>query len=666
MVGVVLRWDTAQGKEIRPLARYSNGWRITAMPEPRPLYRLPAFLASDASQPVFICEGEKAAHAARRCGLLATTSAGGARAAGKTDCGPLTGQYVVILPDYDAAGEAYAQDVAQLAHKANAADVRVVRLADHAPGLPAGGDLADVLDARDWCRLPLGDAAEPEDCGRLLVPLAEQAEPWPKRSYTALWKGGVMPCEEVRPEAQLSFYPDGAPLRGALRITCGADSFIDQLNIARQQARERFADSAAAHFPRLDRQWLLHELEQIAVAQLRAAETPPEMHKPAEWQPSAEAKTRAAELLEQPNLLDVAIDAVNALGVVEERPLIGLAYLVATSRLLSKPLYLLIQGEPSGGKTLIARTVCQLLPPGMVLDATDITPSALYYLHAIGVKYKVLLLGERRRQIDDAAADATKALRELTETGKISKLLPVKRPDGSFSKDCVELEGPVAIIETASHDKIAHEDATRQIVTWTDESPEQTRRVLESYAAVKAGQVTPPDAIALDALRAIQTLLEPVEVLIPFLSELAKKFPAAKVEARRCFVRVVAVAEASALLHQRQRRGNVIIAEPADAKRALRLLAPWLDATLVGGVPPTTQRVWEAIKAQSEEFTAPAGAKELEKGRRVVNRALRQLEEAGAIEPAGEAGRGKPQPYRVANRAWQPSRLAILADEICA
>lgn len=36
-VGLVVRWDGPEGKEIRPVSRYGDGWKIAAMPVPRPL-----------------------------------------------------------------------------------------------------------------------------------------------------------------------------------------------------------------------------------------------------------------------------------------------------------------------------------------------------------------------------------------------------------------------------------------------------------------------------------------------------------------------------------------------------------------------------------------------------------------------------------------------------
>jgi hypothetical protein len=97
-VGLVVRWDRPQGKDIRPVARHADGWRIGAMPAPRPLYGLPEL--ADARR-VVVCEGEKAGDAARSLGFTATTSAGGSQAAEKTAWGPLAGKEVWILPDND-------------------------------------------------------------------------------------------------------------------------------------------------------------------------------------------------------------------------------------------------------------------------------------------------------------------------------------------------------------------------------------------------------------------------------------------------------------------------------------------------------------------------------------------------------------------------------------
>src|SRR4051794_21422931 len=118
-------------------------WRCKALPEPRPLYSLD-YLAARREVPVLVVEGEKVADAAaaRFPDYVVTTSPGGAKAAHKADWTPLANRHVVIWPDADAPGAQYAADVANLARKAGAASVRIVRLP---AGLPEGWDLADEL-----------------------------------------------------------------------------------------------------------------------------------------------------------------------------------------------------------------------------------------------------------------------------------------------------------------------------------------------------------------------------------------------------------------------------------------------------------------------------------------------------------------------------------------
>ena len=114
------------------------------MPQPRPL------ISTTGPSKCFYrvlhsCEGEKAADAALKIGLVATTSAHGSQSADKTDWSPLAGKQCVILPDNDDAGEKYAEAVAaNLAKLVPPPTVKVVNL----PGLPDRGDMADWVEAR--------------------------------------------------------------------------------------------------------------------------------------------------------------------------------------------------------------------------------------------------------------------------------------------------------------------------------------------------------------------------------------------------------------------------------------------------------------------------------------------------------------------------------------
>ena len=177
VVGAVVRWDNEQlGKIIRPISRVMDGrWAIRAMPHPRPLYRLPHINKTQEGDIIFVVEGEKCAEVLRLLNLHVTTSSGGANAADKTDWSPLRGHHVVILPDNDSAGEQYANEVARLCREVGAASVRILRLADYASELPEGGDIVDVYASDNWCGLPLGDAAGPDDFAKWLLETAKSA-----------------------------------------------------------------------------------------------------------------------------------------------------------------------------------------------------------------------------------------------------------------------------------------------------------------------------------------------------------------------------------------------------------------------------------------------------------------------------------------------------------
>ena len=148
LIGVILRFDLPDGKQIRPISLHvsgqGGGWVLGGMPAPKPLYALREII--DSSEVVYVCEGEKACDAARAIGLVATTSPHGAQSASKADWSVMRGRSVVILPDHDDAGERYASDVVELLHEAGAARVRIVRLAELWDELSAGGDLADVME----------------------------------------------------------------------------------------------------------------------------------------------------------------------------------------------------------------------------------------------------------------------------------------------------------------------------------------------------------------------------------------------------------------------------------------------------------------------------------------------------------------------------------------
>lgn len=101
-------------------------------PEHRPLYRLPELIAANVDRPVILTEGEKCADALAGLGYVATTTFGGANAGHKADLSSLKGRKVIIWPDYDAPGAAYAEGIARALHRDHGTLARVLEINDDA------------------------------------------------------------------------------------------------------------------------------------------------------------------------------------------------------------------------------------------------------------------------------------------------------------------------------------------------------------------------------------------------------------------------------------------------------------------------------------------------------------------------------------------------------
>jgi putative DNA primase/helicase len=119
-----------------------GGWIWNLQGIRRPLYRLPDLVEQAR---VYFTEGEKDADRLAALGLPATTAAGGANAWRPDYAEQLVVlgiRELVVLPDNDDPGRAYAQAVARAAHE-HGLEVRVLSL----PGLGPKQDISDWLDA---------------------------------------------------------------------------------------------------------------------------------------------------------------------------------------------------------------------------------------------------------------------------------------------------------------------------------------------------------------------------------------------------------------------------------------------------------------------------------------------------------------------------------------
>jgi uncharacterized protein (DUF927 family) len=149
------RFETAAGKVFAQLSLWKDAggtlkWRWKSPPAPRPLYGLDA-LAAHPHAPVIVCEGEKAAEAARPLfpGFVVICWPGGANAARKSNFAPLAGRNVTLWPDVDEAGEAAMKEVAAILRRLPRPPLALYRVNPGFFGLK-GDKGADAADLQGW------------------------------------------------------------------------------------------------------------------------------------------------------------------------------------------------------------------------------------------------------------------------------------------------------------------------------------------------------------------------------------------------------------------------------------------------------------------------------------------------------------------------------------
>jgi len=341
--------------------------------------------------------------------------------------------------------------------------------------------------------------------------------------------------------------------------------YVEKGDIRKSKCREKIADAICTGREGINRDDLLKELNQLAgkVMEFRSLPSHNAVD-PNDWQrerqemlerQSPEVREEAKALLHDPDLFKKIIVDIAQMGVAGELELTSLLYLVGTSRLLDHPLAAIVQGPSSSGKSFIIERTVSLFPPEAAIIATQMTPQALFHMQPGSLVHRLVVGGERSRLENDDRAEATRALREMLSSGRLTKLMPQKKSSGDIKTEYIAQEGPIAYIESTTLPKIFDEDANRCILLQTDEQEGQTRRIIQTLANQHGGQRQTIDKQPIiEKHYALQRILESVEICIPYVGRLGDHFPTQRIEARRAFDHVLYAIMAVTLIYQFQRK----------------------------------------------------------------------------------------------------------------
>ena len=394
-------------------------------------------------------------------------------------------------------------------------------------------------------------------------------------------------------------------LKVTLRATCGERWHLDQVDLCVARQRENFVTAAASETnlkPELlkrDLGKVLGKLEELQEARLRA-ETAPK--KPEADIPSA-LLDKARALVRAPNLWDLIAEHAAACGIAGERSNVWLGYLGAVSRLLDRPLMIIIQSSSAAGKTTLMDAILAFMPPERRIKYSAMTGQSLFYMAGTDLKHKILAI------VEEAGAEkASYALKLLQSEGELRIASTGKDPHtGRMETQEYHVEGPTMIFLTTTSHELDEELQNRCLVLTVDESREQTERihVLQREARTEVGLARKAQRDELLALhRAAQSLLQPLPVFNPYAEQL--RFLSNQLRTRRDHEKYLLLIDTLAVLfqHQRERKAiagrECIVATLDDIARANELSHDVLGRGL-DDMPPQTRRLLGLVQQMQHD-----------------------------------------------------------------
>ena len=415
------------------------------------------------------------------------------------------------------------------------------------------------------------------------------------RSYQVL---GLEKCTS-RTAMQVNVRVTGRNLRGEL-LSHG-DKF--DMELARQRA---LFIKQASHELGVKEETIHRELGKLwtVLGDLRREQIKKTLEvAPEEALMTAEEQEAAMQLLRDPRLMERVLADFARCGVVGEETNKTMSYLAAVSRLLDKPLAIIVQSSSAAGKSSLMEAVLDFMPEEQREEYSAMTGQALFYMGQKNLKHKILAVSE-----EEGASRASYALKLLQSEGVLKIASTGKDPvSGKLITHEYMVEGPVMIFLTTTAQEVDEELLNRCIVLSVNEEREQTRaihRIQRESRTLDGHWARRERARIVKLHRNAQRLLRPVAVVNNHMRD-DGEFPDYMTRMRRDHMKLLTLIEAIALLHQHQRpikrdtrdgeTLEYIEATADDVKLAeelmRRVLGPSLDE-----LPPQTKRLLSLIE----------------------------------------------------------------------
>lgn len=401
----------------------------------------------------------------------------------------------------------------------------------------------------------------------------------------------------------------------------GQGFHVDTLDLYSARARASFAKEAAEEIGveekivRRDLGRVFMAAEGLVDEAIRRAQEPQDTRVVLD----DDERAAALELLRDPQLVERVVADFARVGMVGESTNCLVGYLATVSRLLDRPLAVIVQSTSAAGKSALMDAVLDFVPDEDLVRYSAMTGQSLYYLGEHDLAHKVLAIAE-----EEGAERASYPLKLLQSEGEVSIASTGKdNATGRLVAHPYRVKGPAAIFLTTTAIDVDEELRNRCVVLSVDEDRAQTRGIHDRQRRARTldGILATNDRHkVLKAHRDAQRLLEPVAVVNPFADRLT--FVDAITRTRRDHVKYLTLIDTIALLHQHQRERKTattaagqtvtyIEATVADIALANRLAHDALGHSL-DELPPQTRRLLTAL---DEMVTGIAEGQEIDRDR---------------------------------------------------
>jgi DNA primase len=351
-------------------------------------------------------------------------------------------------------------------------------------------------------------------------------------------------------------------LKVTIKAALGKESFYDRLDLYSARSRSSYSMNLSGLFrvepTRIERD-LVRILEHLEEQRDRALSQGEETQK----ELSEEECALGCEFLQSKDIYAQIVNDMELLGYVGEEVNKQLTYLVAVTRLLTKPLSVYIQAGSSSGKSYLLETLRKLLPKDCVKALTSFSDQSLNYLKDEDFEDKVFIVGEA---IHNDVVEAQ--VRQMQSENELSRLVTLKdHKTGELKSREIRHRVRIAFMMSSTALYLNPENASRCLVLHVDESQEQTERVLQKQRHKRTFKGYVEEAhLSIEIIkkhRAAQALLQKIPVFNPFAPYLT--FPKIRTTMRRAQEQFLSLIDASCLLRQQQKK-KVEKTDPATGK----------------------------------------------------------------------------------------------------